>query len=130
MISRAADFKSEARRRSVHWPWHRIYPKRGIRFSARCTKAPALLTVLLLAASTLAAGIGEAEAKHGRKGALATGIFLGAVGAAALAGRARETCYQGELRCRWVRGECFSGRYGEVDCAPSGKKCYRPVFCD
>jgi hypothetical protein len=94
-------------------------------------KASALFVALLLAFSTIVSSAGDAEARHGRKGALATGIFLGILGAGALAaGRGNERCYRGELRCRWVRGECYRDRWGDLECESGYEKCYRPVYCD
>lgn len=94
-------------------------------------KASALAAVLLVAFSTLAAGAGDAEARRGRKGALATGVFLGILGAGALAaGASEERCYRGELRCRWVRGRCWRDEYGDLECERGYEKCYRPVHCD
>lgn len=94
-------------------------------------KASALFAALLIAFSTLAAGAGDAEARHGRRGALATGVFLGILGAGALAAEAgHERCYRGEMRCRWVRGRCWRDEYGDVECERGHEKCYRPVYCD
>lgn len=93
-------------------------------------KASALLAAALLTFSLSAASAPDAEAKHGRKGALATGVFLGLLGAGALAAGAEERCYRGKVRCRWVSGRCYRDRWGDVDCEPGYEKCYRPVYCD
>ncbi len=96
------------------------------------SKIPAILTALVLTASLVVAGMDSAEAKRGRKGAFAAGVALGilGMGAATTDAYAREGCYRGPRRCRWVRGECYRDRYGDVQCEPSYKKCYRPVYCD
>ena len=95
-------------------------------------KIPAVLTALLLTASLLMAGTDAAEAKRGRKGAFAAGVALGILGLSVMGAdaRMREGCYRGPRRCRWVRGACYEDRFGDIECEPEYRKCYRPIYCN
>lgn len=96
------------------------------------SKIPAVLTALLLTASLLVVSVDNAEAKRGRKGAFAAGVALGVLGLSALGSDAyaRDRCYRGPRECRWVGGECYENRFGDVECEGGYRKCYRPVYCD
>jgi hypothetical protein len=96
------------------------------------SKIPTVLTAILLTASLLVASVDYAEAKRGRKGAFAAGVALGVLGLSALGANAssRERCYRGPRECRWVRGECYENRFGDVECEGGYRKCERPVYCD
>ncbi len=101
-------------------------------------KIPAILTALLLTASLLIVSTDSAEAKRGRNAAFAAGVALGVIGLGALSaqgharehGYVREHCERGPRKCRWVRGECYENRYGDVECEPGYRECRREVYCD
>lgn len=98
-------------------------------------KFAAVAAVLFLAMSLVAVSFDEAEAKRGRRAAFVGGLALGALAIGALSADAHghyndDRCYRGPRRCHWVRGECYRDRWGDVECEPGYKSCYRPLICE
>jgi hypothetical protein len=81
-------------------------------------------------------GPGGPGPRHGGGGgaAVAGGIALGILGAAAIAeserAHAREGCYRGPRECHWVEGGCWRDDDGNRVCRPGRRECSRPVICD
>ncbi|NJM33648.1 MAG: hypothetical protein HC850_01905 [Rhodomicrobium sp.] len=99
-------------------------------------KLSVVAAILVLAASLIVASFDDAEAKRGRRGAFFGGLALGALAIGALSaaeGRGyyeENRCYRGPRRCHWVRGECYRDSWGEVECEPGYRSCYRPLVCE
>lgn len=102
-------------------------------------KLSALVAILALAGSLVVASVGDAEAKHGRRGAFIGGLAVGALALGALGAydadayyhdHHRDRCFRGRPRCHWVRGECYRDRWGDYNCEDGYRQCYRPLICD
>lgn len=93
---------------------------------------PALAATLALATSVTLASFDAAEAGRRNRGAIAAGTALGILALGAMNARAYhgERCYRGPRQCHWVRGECYRDRWGDYECEPGYRKCFRPLYCD
>jgi hypothetical protein len=108
-------------------------------------KVSAVSAAALIAFSFTISSFGSAMAEphhyrgyghHGHHGghgaAIAGGVALGILGAAAIAesAREREGCYRGPRECTWVEGGCWRDDDGNRVCRPGHRECSRPVVCD
>jgi hypothetical protein len=95
-------------------------------------KLSALAMTLALAVSVMVASFDTAEAGRRHRGAFIAGTALGVLALGAMGARAydRERCHRGPRQCRWVRGECYRDRWGDVECESGYEECFRPLYCD
>jgi hypothetical protein len=106
-------------------------------------KFSAVLAVVTVAGTMVAASAGDAAAwyrhhHHHNNGAFIGGLAVGALALGALGADAYyhdddyggDRCFRGRPRCHWVRGDCYRDRWGDYQCDGGYRRCYRPLICE
>jgi hypothetical protein len=93
--------------------------------------------VAALAAGTMTAQTGQAEARRGFGYGIAAGVVAGSVLGAYAYGAPRyysyssgPACYKGPRQCDWAGRSCWANRYGERVCSGGEWRCWRPTVCE